>query len=218
MIASMLRRSLRLAWVAIALAACTFQRPTSDVPTSYDFGPPPAHARSNPAIPGTLLVTPVRAPAWLDDTGIVYRLLYEDASRPQVYAMSRWAALPAALVTERLHSRFAAAAQGVVAPGYSARSDYTLRVELDDFSQHFTAPAESRVLLRGRATLLSTEGRRVIAQREFDISRPAAGNAPGAVKALTQATDAFIEELVKLTAESVRARGGAAAEQGSPKP
>ena len=56
--------------------------PTSDVPASYDFGPPPPYTRSNPAIPGTLLIAPVRAPPRLDDTGIVYRLLYEDSRAP----------------------------------------------------------------------------------------------------------------------------------------
>lgn len=199
-------RALAAAVCTLALLSCSFERPTSAVPTSYDFGPQPSHARSNPAIPGTLLVAPVRASAPLDDTGIVYRLIYEESSRPDIYAMSRWAAEPASLITDRLRSRFAAAAEGIVAPGYSARSDHTLRIELEDFSQHFQAPGQSRVLLRARATLLGSESRRLIAQRVFDVERAASGNAPGAVKALTEATDAFVEDLVKWTAENVRAK------------
>ena len=189
----------------LALSACTLERPESFVPTSYDFGPPPAYARSNPSIPGTVLIPPVRAPAWLDDTGIVYRLLHDEPSRNRIYAMSRWATEPAALVTDRLRARIAAAAQGVVAPGFSVRSDYTLRVELDDFSQHFTAPSQSRIQLRARATLLDTDGRRLIAQRVFDIDRAAQPNAPGGVKALTEATDAFLEELARWVAENTKA-------------
>lgn len=197
-------RVLVLGLLVFATAACTFGRPESVVPTSYDFGPAPAYPRSNPAIAGTVLVAPARAPAGLDDTAIVYRLLYEDATRTHFYAMSRWAAEPASLMTDRLRSRFAALSQGVVAPGFGARSDYTLRIELEDFSQHFPAPSQSRVLLRARATLLGTEGRKVLAQRVFNVERPAAPNAPGAVKALTEANDAFIEELAKWATETFR--------------
>jgi cholesterol transport system auxiliary component len=174
------------------------------VPTLYDFGPPPAYARSNPAIPGTVLVAPVRAPVWLDDTAIVYRLVYEDPARTQIYAMSRWSAEPASLMTDRLRSRLAAIAGSVVAPGFSARSDYTLRVELEDFSQHFRAASESRVVMRARATLLATEGRKVLAQRVFEAERPSAPTGPGAVKALAEAADAFMEEVVKWTAENAK--------------
>jgi cholesterol transport system auxiliary component len=191
--------------LALLTAACTFEAPVSAVPTQYDLGPPQGYARSNPAIAGTLLVSPVRAPAWLDDTGIAYRLVYEDPGRTQIYAMSRWAAEPSALMTDRLRSRLAAVAGSVVAPGFSARADYTLRVELEDFSQHFAAASQSRVVLRARATLLATEARRVLAQRVFEVERPAAPNAPGAVKALAEAADAFMAELVKWTAEHAKA-------------
>lgn len=200
-------RSLILAWACLStLAGCAFEAPVSAVPQSYDFGPPAAHPRSQPAIPGTLLVAPVSAQAPLDHAGIVYRLLYQDRARPELYAMSRWAAEPASLITDRLRSRFAAAAEGVVAPGHSARSDHTLRVELEDFSQHFQAPGQARVLLRARVTLLDSQNRRLLAQRVFELERASAGNAPGAVKALTEAADAFIEELVQWTADNVRLR------------
>lgn len=92
----------------------------------------------------------------------------------------------------------------MIALGFGARSDFTLRVELEDFSQHFQAPSQSRVLLRARATLLSTEGRKVLAQRVFDVERPAAPNAPGAVKALSEANDAFVEELAKWATENAK--------------
>jgi cholesterol transport system auxiliary component len=104
----------------------------------------------------------------------------------------------------------------VVTPGYSVQSDYTLRVELEDFSQRFDAPGESRGSLRARVTLLSSHDRKLLAQRVFDIERPAAPNAPGAVKALTEATDAFLEELVKWTAQSTRGRGEQRTVSGKP--
>lgn len=203
------------AWLLVALlGACSFERPATVLPTTYDFGPQPAYARSNPAIGGTLLVPPVMAPAWLDESGIVYRLLYEDSAKPQIYAMSRWAAEPASLLTDRLRSRLAAASGGVISPGFSGRSDYTLRVELEDFSQRFDAPAQSRATLRARASVFSSADRKLLAQRVFEVERPAGANAPGAVKALSEATDVFLEELVQWTARN--ARGGAEEQQKKP--
>ena len=199
------RRYALVLTLAAMLAACTLERPDSAVPTSYDLGPPSAFMRSNPAIGGTVLVAPVRTPAWLDETGIVYRLLYEDSARTQFYAMSKWAAEPGALVTDRLRARLAAVSEGFVTPGYAARSDYTLRVELDDFSQHFDAPDRSRVVLRARTTLLDTDDRKVIAQRVFAVERNAAPNAPGAVKALAETTDVFLEDLVKWVIANAKA-------------
>jgi cholesterol transport system auxiliary component len=199
------RRTLLPLACALLMSSCALQTPTSDTPTRYDFGPPPSHAQSNPGIPATLLVTAVRAPSWLDETGIVYRLLHEDSSRPRLYAMSAWSASPAALITDRIYGRFAAASQGAVGPGFSAQSDYTVRVELEDFSQHFTAQNESRVFLKARASLLSSVERRLLAQRQFEFARPAEPNAPGAVKSLTEAVDGFTDELVRWTADNVRA-------------
>jgi cholesterol transport system auxiliary component len=190
--------------LALTLAACALERPVSAIPVEYDFGPAPAYIRTNPSIAGIVLLAPVRAPAWLDTDGIVYRLLYEDAGKPQSYSMSRWAAEPAALIADRLRSRLATVTQGVVAPGFGARSDYTLRIELEDFSQQFKAPGQSGVLLRARASLLSSEGRVLLAQRAFEVGRPAEPNASGAVKALTEATEAFLDEVVTWVAENAK--------------
>jgi cholesterol transport system auxiliary component len=191
---------------AALTAGCSINRPESALPVSFDLGPAPSYARSAPAISGALLIPQVSAPPWLDEERIVYRLLYEDASRPQAYAMSRWTAEPASLVTARLRSRFAAVSRGVVTPSDGARSDYTLRVDLEDFSQAFEQPGESRVTLRARATLLATAERRLIAQQLFDLQRPAPPNAAGAVKTLTEATDAFVEALVAWTVQNVKNR------------
>jgi len=188
----------------VVLGACTLNRPESTVPTTYDFGPPPAYAHTNPGIPGTILVPRVQAPDWLDDTGIVYRLLYEDPARTHVYALNKWASEPGTLITNRLRARLAAASKGVVAPGFSVHSDYTLRVELEDFSQTFKTPSESQIQLRARASLLDTEHRKLLAQRVFEFDRPAGPNAPGAVKALTAATDTLLEHLVKWMSENTQ--------------
>src|SRR5688572_32816099 len=103
-------RMLLAAASAFFAAGCSFEAPVSAVPSTYDFGPLRAYARTNPAIPGIVLVAPVHAPSWLDDDGIAYRLVFEDASRPQTYATSRSAAEPASLPFGRLRSRLPRAA------------------------------------------------------------------------------------------------------------
>ena len=193
--------------VAMSVVGCSLPIPKVNEPivaTVYDLGPPRAYKPGNPSIAGTLAIPDVTTPEWLDE-GIVYRLLYEGAREPQTYTRSRWTADPAALVTERVRTRFAAVAKSVVSPLDSARSDYTLRIELRDFSQSFEAAAQSHATLRARATLIASADRSVLAQREFEVRRDAAPNAEGAVKALAEATDAFLEELVAWTVASAKA-------------
>lgn len=203
-------RALRILVLLLALAAgaCSLPKNEAILPTIHDLGPARAYAVSNPAIAATIALPQVTAPAWLDDSVIVYRLAYEDASRQHAYNTSRWAAAPAELLTERLRSRFGAVAKGAVSPLDSARSDYTLRVELRDFSQAFDAPGSSQVTVRARASLIATAERALVTQREFEVRRPAAPNADGAVKALTEATESFLEELVKWTVENAKGATG----------
>jgi cholesterol transport system auxiliary component len=145
------------------------------------------------------------APAWLDHSGIAYRLHYHDLARHQVYANSRWVAAPAALLTQRLRSRFSAVATGVVASGEGVRADYALHLELEDFSQFFETPETSRVAVVVRATLVRLADRTLRAQRSFTVQRPASPDAAGAVAALGEASDALIRELLEWTAENLGA-------------
>ena len=73
-----------------------------------------------------------------------------------------------------------------------------LRLDLEEFSQVFTAPESSVGLIRLRATLIeqATSGEKLMAQRSIVVQRPApSADAQGGVNALTQATDAAIEEI-----------------------
>lgn len=202
----MMRSCAQTAVIVVALltlSACAIESPESAVPVEYDFGPLPSYARGENAIPAIVMIASVRAPGWIDSDGIVYRLLYEGAARPQSYAMSRWAAEPPLLLGDRLRSRLAAVSRGVVSSAFGARSDYTLRVELEDFSQQFEAPGQSRALLRARVTLLGSAPRILLAQRVFEVQQPAEPHAQGAVKALTVATDRFLDELLPWVAAIV---------------
>lgn len=186
------------------LGACVIGPQGREPVASYDLGPQRDHPQENPLIGVALMLPAVTAPAWLDSQGIVYRLSYQDPARPQAYANSRWSAAPAQLLTQRLRSRFAAAARGIVSSGDGAHADYALRVELEDFSQSFDAPGRSRVSVRARATLINLATRTLHAQRTFALERPAAPDAAGGVKALGEASDALIEELVGWAAHNLK--------------
>jgi len=191
--------------LAAALAGCSLGPQAREQPASYDLGPPRPQAAAGPALAVTLLVPDITAPAALDGLGIVYRLDYENAARPQAYTLSRWSVPPAALLTQRLRDRFAPAVRGVVTGSHGARADYALRVELEDFSQSFAAADRSRVTARARASLVDVASRALVAQRVFAVERAAPSpDARGAVAALGQAGDELIEQLLAWTGESLK--------------
>jgi cholesterol transport system auxiliary component len=181
-----------------SLAAGCGALPTAPVrPAVYDFGPGPltAPAAKNPALP-TLLLQELRAPPVFDNPAVLYRLAYADARQLRPYAHARWSMPPAQLVRQRLRESLGTS-RAVLDPGESA-APFTLRVELQEFSQLFDSEQASSGLVRLNATLLETKGNadRFVAQRVFVTQRPAATpDAPGGVRALISATDAAVEEI-----------------------
>lgn len=193
--------------VALLLAGtgCALHQ-SRDQPATYDFGPPPAE-RAAVRIPAAILIVPVTAPSWLDSNAIVYRLNYDDPARRRIYAASRWAATPAALLTQRLRNRFALSARAVLTPGDRADAVYALQVDLDDFSQSFDAPDSSRVDLQLRASLIDVDSHRLVAQKSFSLQRAApTPNAPGAVSALAAVADRAADELTRWVASTLKGR------------
>jgi len=191
----MAQRSARFVAFALGLACagCSIAPAPVPVIANYDFGPAPA-GRSAQGPRPALLVHDVSAPAWLDSRFIHYRLAYQDAARPQVYAESRWVMSPAALFTNRLRGQLAASG-GIVQASDGARAGYALRVELDEFTQVFDAPGKSRAAVRLRASVLGK--RSLVAQRSFSVERPAkTPDAEGGVRALIAASDEAIDQLI----------------------
>ena len=184
--------------------ACTLGPERRDAPSVFDLGPRQGYKANPHAIAATLLIPPVAASAWLDSTGIQYRLAYQDASRPDAYAHHRWSMTPALLLTERVRARFAAAARGVVTAQDGAKADYALRIELEDFSQSFDSAQSSQAQVRLRASLIDLPTRALHAQHSFSVQRPAAPNAPGAAQSLAAASDAVIGELLAWAAQRLK--------------
>lgn len=175
-----------------------------EAPALFDLGPQRVYSANPHVADATFMIPLVSAGTWLDNTGIQYRLTYQDASRAEVYAQNRWVAVPAQLLTERVRARFAAASRGVVTVQDGARADYALRIELEDFSQSFESAQSSKVSVRLRASLIDVTTRQLHAQRSFNAERPAAPNAPGAAQALAAASDAVVEALFAWAAQGTQ--------------
>lgn len=189
---------------ALLLGACSLGG-QKDAPATYDLGAPRLDSGAKKTIRPAVLVYNIAAPSWLDSQAIVYRLNYQDAARQLSYTNSRWAAPPPALLAQRLRGRLAAVSDGgIVNVTDSARADYTLRIELEDFSQVFDAANASRAVIVARASLVNVAKRALHAQRSFTVERAAtAPNADGGVRALAAAGDELIEAVVAWIATSL---------------
>jgi cholesterol transport system auxiliary component len=192
--------------LGLACAACSISPiSTSSEVTQYDFGPAPA--RKPASLRQALLVYDVSAPGWLDSPFIYYRLAYQDAARPLAYADSRWVGPPAELIGSRVRGRLAASGKGgIVHPADGARASYALRVELDEFAQVFDAPKQSRAVVRLRASVLGRSA--LLAQKSFSVERPASTpDAEGGVRALIEASDEAVDQLVDWAVASLKDQG-----------
>jgi len=159
----------------------------------YDFGLPVQQAKSA-NVPVNVLVQEISAPVWLTTSALRYRLAYHDAARLQTYANSRWAADPASLLTLRLRQSLGYAAHG--------KPQYQLRVALEEFSQVFDSPENTRGVIRVRANLVTIGESTPIAVRSFTVERKAqTPDAEGGVRALTEASSQLADEIGKWLAE-----------------
>lgn len=173
-------------WILL-LSACAVgsrQLPPSAV---YDFGFAGAAGGAGGAWSGVAL--DLRSPPWFDALSIDYRLNYDDPLRPREYADSRWAANPGILIAQRLRQSQGFSAAVAAAP-------CLLRIEVQEFSQVFDAPAVSRGVLQGSMTLVDGK-RRAVAERRFFVERGAlTSDARGGVEALVRAVSGFEEQLL----------------------
>ncbi|MBS1191819.1 MAG: hypothetical protein H6R10_3611 [Rhodocyclaceae bacterium] len=148
-------------------------------PAVYDLGPP---AERQPAAAGLPpLAVDIRAPYWLDSLGIGYRLAYAEPGRLRDYARARWAAPPATLMQQRLAQQL-----GLIPVGQGG-ARCLVRIDLDEFSQVFTMPQESRGVLQARVVLLDGT-RKQLAETALKIEKAAPSqDSRGGVAALEAA-------------------------------
>ena len=198
---------LSLALLAALLAGCSVLPDKPQRPVQYDFGPGTVASqpmdRRAPLPP--LALADVEASGPLEaGTSVFYRLGYADTQQLRPYALARWAMPPAQLVRQRLREHLGqrrtvvSAGEGAAMMRSDGQQPLVVRVDLEEFSQLFTAPAASKALLRLRVTVLDNlpAGEKVLAQRQFIVQRDAATpDAAGGVRALAEATDAAAADL-----------------------
>lgn len=177
----------------LTLGACASKAPA---PAVYDFGPLPAIQAPAPvAGMPALVVSDVSGPASLDSNRMVYRLLYADAQQARPYAHNSWSVTPLQLLSQRLKGRIAQSGVKVLATTDAAVGLPLLRLEADDFSQHFDSATHSTGQVSLRASLFRHH--KLIDQRTFSRSTAApSADAAGGARALAASTDAIAADIV----------------------
>lgn len=179
-------RTMLLASVAaLLLGACALgANKAGSPPAVFDLGP---LVNTAVAPMPDLLLTEISAPPWLAGAGIAYRLVYQNEFQAQFYRDSRWAAPPAALLTERLRQQLALGARG------GSGKPVVLRIELVEFEQRFGSPTQSEVRVSLRARL----GEGVNLTRTFELVKPSrSADAAGAVPAFSAASDEILAQVL----------------------
>lgn len=191
--------TLLVAGFSTLLSGCAAGR--GELASLYDFGPLPAQqsgAQSSlPTLPplSPISIAEIQVPAWLDSTHIYYRLNYANGQQPRPYAHARWTMTPAQLLLQRLKVRIAQAGGVALAASHGATNIPVLRIEADDFTQSFDAPAQSSAQVVLRASVF--RGRTLIAHKSFIRQAPSqAADAGGGAQALAAASDAAITDLI----------------------
>jgi cholesterol transport system auxiliary component len=197
---STLQRTLTKASAALCcaglLAACGVGPKPQPAVGTYDFGLP-SYATGQGARKlalKSLGQIEVAAPRWLDSANLYYRLAYADAAQPRAYTQTKWVMPPANLVEARLKERAVAGGTVVGASGP------LLKIEIDEFSQVFTAAQASKGVLRARATLVGAPGS--VKQKAFVFEEPAtSADGPGGAAALSRASDSLVEAVLAWAGE-----------------
>ena len=182
------RRLCPLLLAASLLGGCAISPGNGRSLAVYDFGLPSARNGGEGEWPRIALE--VVAPPWFDALNVDYRLAYDDPLKQREYSGSRWAGAPGVLLAQRLRQRL-----GMATSSGNAAASCLLRFELQEFSQVFDAPTQSRGVLQGTASLIDARKQR-IAGRDFLIEQPAASqDARGGVDALVAAGSTLSSQL-----------------------
>ncbi|MGH8282516.1 MAG: ABC-type transport auxiliary lipoprotein family protein [Gammaproteobacteria bacterium] len=193
--------ALQYAFVGVLLlAGCSILPQQSSPPALHDFGPPANTAPNSTQAKG-LVDEAVTSAAWLTDTAIYYRLLYDDPTRLRAYADNRWIAPPAELLQTRLQMVFNHAGANTEPPSGTAR--YRLHLELLDFEQVFDTPQSAHVSVHVEARLQDLVSGVTIAQHSFVITLATSPYVQGAVQGYARVTDQLLRQVVQWTAEEL---------------
>ena len=183
------------------LGACTTPQPPV-TKAVYDFGPPVAAANTPVATASAAVaLADVEAVPALDNPAVLYRLGYADAWQLRPYALARWSMAPARLLQQRLRETLSV--ERAIVGSADGATPWLLRVELEEFSQLFSAPNTSAGVVRLRATLLRAGN--LVAQRNFSATSVApSADASGGVRGLATASNDVVQQANAWLAEQVK--------------
>ncbi len=203
----------------ILLAGCSALPAPPHRPVSYDFGPGPtsyAPGDRRAPLPPVALADVEATGLAESSTAVQYRLTYADAQQLRPYTLARWTQPPVQLVQQALRAQLglrrpvlqdADAAAQARDTARGGKLPAVLRIELEEFTHIFTAPAESTGLLRLRATLVdpTPAGETLLGQRVFIVQKPApTPDAAGGTRALAAAARQVAMEVDEWVGETVR--------------
>lgn len=183
--------------ISVALTACIpfDKRPTP--PVLYDLGTvsaPVQHLTQQTANENMVVIPEIRASGAIDSNFVIYRFVDLQEQELHSYVHARWTQPPAEMVRERAQQDLGASHLVLPAPELANRSSWILLLVLEDFSLHINASQQSAGVVQLRATLLHHNV--VVGQKVFLTRQPSVSeDAPGAVKALSLATDQVLEDL-----------------------
>lgn len=175
---------LLLSLLAGSLPACVGGKPKPS-PAVYDFGL--ISAKDATTMPETKVqIDHVTAAESLNSNRIRYRLNYQNPARVFSYTESRWAALPAELLSAKLR-----------ASSKTILANCSLKLQVEAFDQVFDSETASHGVIQLGAILSDTRTRAVIAKERFEETAVApTPDAKGGVAALNQASSAAISKVL----------------------
>ncbi|MBI1772864.1 MAG: membrane integrity-associated transporter subunit PqiC [Burkholderiales bacterium] len=188
-----LRNTGTTVFLLMLLSACS-STPVAQQSQQYDFGPLTTNASVQPNQGKLQLsIAEVTIPPALDSNAMLYRLQYDNVQQLKAYSLHRWSMPPAQLLAQRLKSVLVAQGADVLANTDGANLPI-LRLEIDEFSQIFTAANQSNAQINLRASVI--KGHKLIAQKSFQQKvATSTADAPGGARAMREAADASIAEI-----------------------
>lgn len=165
----------------------------------YDFGASFKHLDAN-SNTGKLqnykiVLAEITVPTQFDSDSMWYRLNYNNPLELRAYAQNRWSTAPSQLLGQRLKQAINDADGKVVNAQDGVRDLPQLRIELHEFSQHFSDANRSQAVLHLRASLIYKN--QLLAQHNFQSQAPAgSADAKGGALAMVQANAQVNTQLI----------------------
>lgn len=180
------------------------------VPAEYDFDVIHGLPASSTHLQATITIPQVSSPTWLRTQALIYQLDYATPPVLKAYALSKWVASPAELLTLRLRQAVAAANSGFTLGSEATGKGYRLDVSLEQFVQVFSSPSVSHCYVTLSATL-TRGGQEIVAQHSFHGEQLAASNdAAGGAQGLVEASDACLERMLVWLRAALQGRANGA--------